>query len=202
MKTTKISPEQLDKIKEFALDLDWNRAFGGKSKGNRHLFRVVSLVKKIIEEERFFQEIDPSIIEAGAWLHDSGLAVDIQGAALCNEENVKYFLTYIGIKEEDIALILGCIESHDGRSGALSKEAQVVHDADTLEKLGPLGIVRETWKRSQMGWNTEKIVTHLPGHLEKRKNNLYTLPAKERAEKLMLPLKEFFFSLQEQLKEE
>lgn len=196
-----INQNQLEKIKEFALDLDWNRAFGGKSKGNRHLFRVVSLVKKILEEEEFLQEIDPSIIEAGAWLHDSGLAKDISGDALCNIEEVTSFLKFIEVSEKDTSLIRHCIEAHDGHNPALSIEAKIVHDADTLDKMGPLGIIRETWKRSQMGWTSEKIASHLKFHLEKRMNLLHTEIAKMMAEELHLELKGFFSVLDQQTKE-
>lgn len=196
-----INELQLEKIKEFALDLDWNRAFGGKSKGNKHLLRVVSLVKKILEEEEFLQEVDPSIIEAGAWLHDSGLAKDISGDALCNMEEVISFLGSIEVNEGDISLIRHCIEAHDGHSSALSIEAKIVHDADTLDKMGPLGIIRETWKRSQMGWTSEKIASHLKSHLERRKNNLHTEIAKMMAEELNSELKGFFSVLDQQTKE-
>ncbi|MFA6461020.1 MAG: HD domain-containing protein [Candidatus Woesearchaeota archaeon] len=196
-----INASQLERIKEFALDLDWNRAFGGKSKGNKHLFRVVSLVKKILEEEEFLQEVDPSIIEAGAWLHDSGLAKDIAGDALCNIEEVTSFLKSIDINEKDISLIRHCIEAHDGHSSALSIEAKIVHDADTLDKMGPLGIIRETWKRSQMGWTSEKIASHLKAHLERRKNLLHTEIAKMMAEELNSDLIPFFSVLERQIGE-
>ena len=42
-----ISKEQMEKIKEFAIELDWNLAFGGRSKGNRHLFRIVKIAKEL-----------------------------------------------------------------------------------------------------------------------------------------------------------
>jgi len=196
-----INELQLEKIKEFALDLDWNLAFGGKSKGNRHLFRVVCLVKKIIDEEEFLQETDSSIIEAGAWLHDSGLAKDIAGDALCNIEEVTAFLRSIGVSEGDISLIRHCIEAHDGHNSALSIEAKIVHDADTLDKMGPLGIIRETWKRSQMGWTSEKIASHLKSHLERRKALLHTEIAKMMAEELNSELVPFFLLLERQVGE-
>ena len=198
-----INSKQLNQIKEFAVDLDWNQAFGGKSKGNRHLFRAVALAKEMIKQVREKgSPVEESIVEAGTWLHDSGLVVDLQGDALCNQEQVSAFLSSIGISSEDLDKVLHCIDAHDGRNKALSLEAQIVHDADTLEKLGPLGIIRETLKRSQLGWNTEKIAAHLQEHLEKRRKNLYTDPARKMAEMLGDPLEEFFGTLNLQLKEE
>ena len=40
-----INKNQMKKISKFAIDIDWNKSFKGKSKGNRHLFRVVKNAK-------------------------------------------------------------------------------------------------------------------------------------------------------------
>ena len=195
-----IDKEQLKKIKEFAVDLDWNRAFGGKSYGNKHLFRTVLLAERIADDEiSRGNPVDKMIIKAGAWLHDSGLAKDIHGDALCNQDEVIAFLEELDISDEDTRKIIDCIRGHDGRSLALSREAKIVHDADTLEKMGPLGVVRETWKRSQMGWTSERICEHLRNHLDRRKSLLNTAFAKGLAEKLDQSLTPFFFTLGGQL---
>lgn len=197
-----ISRTQLNQIKDFSLDLDWNQAFGGKSKGNRHLFRIVNLANRIAQKMLLLDmKINLGVVEAGAWLHDSGLAKDIQGNLLCNQDEVKNFLVKSNIAKEEIQEIIHCIEAHDGNVSARTIEAMIVHDADTLEKLGPLGIIRETWKRSRMGWNTERITRHLPGHLEKRKNNLYTNVAQEIAKETNLSISNFFDILYLQLQE-
>ena len=197
-----IDNEQMEKIKLFAIDLDWNHAFGGKSKGNEHLSRVVEITKRITDElsleDNPNYNLDESVVEAGAWLHDSGLAKELMGDALCNQEKVEQFLRSIGVDEIYISKILTCISSHDGQNIAISIEAQVVHDADTLDKMGPLGVIRETWKKSQFGWTSEEIAKHLPVHLEKRKNNLYTNIAQLMAEELHSDLKIFFESLKKQ----
>lgn len=192
-----ITKTQLKKIKEFAIDLDWNKAFDGKSKGNMHLFRVIKTAKQIAKELN--ENIDKNLIEAGAWLHDSGLAKNISGGALCNQNSVIEFLQSIKINKNDIQKIIHCIESHDGKNKAITTEAKIIHDADTLDKMGPLGIIRETWKRSQMGWTTEKIAWHLQRHLKKRENNLYTETAKKMAKTLEKPLNKFFHTLKLQL---
>ena len=192
-----INVEQLEQIKEFALKIDWNLAFEGRAEGNRHLFRMVKKAKELATTH----DLDISIVEAGAWLHDSNLEKTVTGSTLENRENVMKLLEEMGISEIDQQKTVHCIEAHDGRVPATIMEAKIVHDADTLEKMGPLGIIRETWKRAQIGWNSEKIIEHLKTHLKKRENVLYTSEAKEEAKRLNLILETFFRIIEEQLKE-
>ncbi len=193
-----ITKHQLQQIQTFALDLDWNQAFQGKSKGNRHLFRIVQKAKKIARRDR---NTDITIVEAGAWLHDTNLEVTILGDTLANKKKVESFLLGLEVSREETAKIIHCIEAHDGRICAQTQEAKIVHDADTLEKMGPLGIIRETWKKSQAGWTTEQIIEHLKNHLKKRENRLYTEEAREIAQELNKILPFFFEVITEQVKE-
>ena len=94
-----------------------------------------------------------------------------------------------------------CIEAHDGRIPAKTIEAKIVHDADTLEKMGPLGIIRETWKRSQLGWPTENIIEHLKTHIKNREKRIYTKEAQAIAKQLNTTLEKFFLVIDEQLEE-
>lgn len=189
-----ISKKQLEKISEFAIDIDWNKTFKGKSKGNRHLFRVVRNAKFLCR----CLKVDASIAEAGAWLHDTGLVKGAFAPALAYQKEVVRFLRKIKICEEDIKKILHCIESHDGRTEAKTLAAKIVHDADTLDKMGPIGIIRETWKRTSDGWISDKIALHLQQHLRKRMKNLYTKGAKKIAKRLDKELKSFFNLLDKQ----
>lgn len=190
-----ISKPQMKKISKFGIDLDWNKAFKGKSKGNRHLFRVVRNVKVLCLGLR----IDASVAEAGAWLHDTGLVKGTSAPTLAYEKKVVKFLRKIKIKDDDIRRILHCIEAHDGRIRAKTLEAKIVHDADTLDKMGPLGIIREAWKKSAEGLISEQIAKHLKTHLKKRMDNLYTKKAKREAKELNQKLKSFFRILNKQV---
>src|SRR3989339_656160 len=189
-----IGKEQMEKIKEFAVELDWNLAFDGKSKGNRHLFRIVKIAKELATK----YNVNISIVEAGAWLHDTNLEKTVTGSTLENKGKLLEFFESIELSKEDQQKILHCIEAHDGRFPAETMEAKIVHDADTLEKMGPLGVIRETWKRAQIGWNTERIIKHLKIHLKKRESKLYTTEAKEQAKRLNEKLKSFFETVDQQ----
>ncbi|MCF7872501.1 hypothetical protein K9L97_05710 [Candidatus Woesearchaeota archaeon] len=191
-----INKKQIQQIKKFGVELDWNLTFGGKSKGNRHLFRAHKKALNLCDKN-----IRKDIVEAAIWLHDTNLEKTIIGSTLVNKNKIIKFLKKIKINDEDIKKIMHCIEAHDGRIKAKTKEAMIVHDADTLEKSGSLGIIRETWKKSQAGWTTEKISKHLEKHLLKRENNMYTKKAKKIAKKNNQEIKIFFEQLKEQLKE-
>ena len=192
-----INKEQMKKIKEFAIELDWNFAFCGKSNGNRHLFRIVKIARELTTK----YDVDISIVEAGAWLHDTNLEKTVTGSTLENKDKIVDLFERIEIPKGDQQKILHCIEAHDGRILAKTVEARIVCDADTLEKMGSLGIIRETWKRAQIGWNTEKIIDHLRSHLKIRESKLYTTEARERAKKLNKGLKDFFEIIDQQLEE-
>lgn len=190
-----ISKLKMKNISKFGVDTDWNKAFQGKSKGNMHLFRVVRNVKVLCLNSK----VDKSIAEAGAWLHDTGLVKGVSAPTLAYKKEVVRFLRKIKVGYDDIKKILHCIEAHDGRVKAKTLEAKIVHDADTLDKMGPLGIIRETWKRSAEGWTSERIANHLQSHLKKRMGKLYTKKAKSVAKKLNQKLKSFFQTLNKQV---
>jgi len=190
-----ITREQLRAIRLFALDIDWNRSFGGKAKGNRHLFRVVKIAKSLAAG----RVDDMSIVEASAWLHDSNLEKTIFGSTLANQNRVVRFLRSKKIADKDIQAILRCIAAHDGRNEALTIEAKIIRDADTLDKMGPLGVIRETWKRSQAGWNSERIARHLEKHLTRRRSQLHFPESRVRARTLSGSLEPFFAGLRGQL---
>ena len=187
-----ISQEQLFQIRKFALNLDWNAAFNGNSKGNRHLFRVVKKALELSKEKN----VRSDIVEASAWLHDIKLENIIIGNKSINQERLNKFFNKINISQEDKQLILRCIS--DDKS---TEESKIVKDANNLEKSGPLGIVREIWKRSQLGWHTERIVDNLTSHLQIKENELHTKEAKKQASKQNKETQDFLKIIKKQIKE-
>ena len=171
----------LNKIQKHAIHLDWDIAFAGKSKGNKHLFRVNKLAKQLLDKEGG----NEFIILAAAWLHDSDLIVSKDHHLAAKKLVCEDFLGSLGLSPIKIKKIVHCIRSHDGIIEAESKEAQIVHDADTLDKGGPLGIIRHTWKLVHLNPNItlNEILAILPKHLSERKENLHTKTAKNIADK-------------------
>jgi HD domain len=195
--SVRIGAQQMQKIQDYAVTLDWEMAFGGKSKGNRHLFRVRDIAIALSEKEGGCSDI----VEAGAWLHDCGLIEgdtdhDKKGRGIAGE-----FLATLGLDKDTCERVLHCIEVHEGFGNAMTIEAKVVHDADVLDKMGPLGVIRQTWKRANSGSTTEAIAGELEQYLDRRKERLYTETAREAGSRLSHDLGPFFVLLRKQLKD-
>jgi uncharacterized protein len=193
----------LEKISKLAVELDWYVAFGGRSAGNRHLERVAKIAGHIFElmgsdqPERF-------VVLAGAWLHDVGLIVGNLGHAATGKKISSALLRCMDVVEATREKIEHCVEAHDrgvegGGVEATTLEAKIVHDADTLDKIGPLGVLRHSWKISP-GMPPERLLVHLEVHLDQRRQNLYL----DESRKLAFPydgtLRDFFKDKKEALK--
>ncbi|MCK4948561.1 MAG: HD domain-containing protein [Thermoplasmata archaeon] len=173
-----IPAEKLERIREYALHLDWNVAFGGRSKGNRHLERTVKIAFALSKRK----DVREDIVVAGAWLHDVGLHLGNEGHCFSGARFIQPFLDELGLSQDDNERVTHCIEAHDGEVPAKTLEAKVVHDADTLDKMGPLGFVRHVWKIANITDHdpsnlADEVEKHLPTRLEK----IYIPEAKERA---------------------
>lgn len=188
-----LTPEQLKRIKDFAVHMDWDVAFDGKSKGNMHLYRVNQLSK-------YFQEMeggDRDVILASAWLHDVGLVEGNLGHCFKGAKIARNFLGEIGVEYETILKIVHCIESHDGEIDAETMEAKVVHDADTVDKMGPLGLIRHAWKMANVDhhkYTIDELMDFLPEHLQERRDNLYLNSAIAVADRYATAVHTFFKS--------
>lgn len=175
--------------------MDWDVAFDGKSKGNRHLFRITRIALMLAKKEGGSKDI----IEAAAWLHNIGLVRGDRNHDANGKRIARKFLLKLKVEHEDMNRVLHCIEAHEGNVAALSKEAKIVHDADVIDKMGPLGIIRQTWKLANSGFTTEEICKMLPPYLSRRRKKLYTEVARDAARRLDKKLVPFFRTLTSQV---
>ncbi len=137
----------LKKIKALALNIDHNIAFKGKSKGNKHLMRVVRVAEFLAQKTG----ADQFITTAGAFLHDTALPSGNDYNYLQNKKIVKRLLKTFHLNQNELDSIAECVASHEGTVKPKTLEAKIVHDADVLEKAGLLGIIRHTWKLTNSG---------------------------------------------------
>lgn len=176
------------KIKKLALKIDHNVAFGGKSRGNKHLIRVIRIAKFLARKTG----ADESIAVAGAFLHDTALPSGNDYNYLKNKKIVKDLLKHFNLSRNELNEIAECVASHEGTVKPKTLEAKVVHDADALEKAGLLGIIRHTWKMTNLKKiNHEKTGNHdvkmILSHIEWRRKRLQTHIAKKIGKYLAMP---------------
>ena len=183
----------LDQLLNEAIRVDWEVAFAGKSAGNRHLERVARLTDYLLEAAWAAGERpDPFVTRAGAAIHDVGLILGNRDHARTGAIVCEALLRFLQIEEPRRSAIVACVRSHDfGTDEAASDpappatiEAQIVHDADTLDKLGPLGAIRHTWKLSvdpERVWTAAELLDFLPGHLAERASHLHLAAARRLA---------------------
>lgn len=135
--------DKKEKIIAFAYD---NLAHDRSGHGFDHAQRVAKLSENILQEEA----ADEDVVLAAAYLHDT-----IDDKVVTNQElavrKVQNFLMEIGFSEEQTANVLDSIqhlsfskELEDGKQ-ELSPEGQIVQDADRLEALGAVGIMRTAY---------------------------------------------------------
>lgn len=184
-----IRQDILFKIKKLALKIDHNIAFSGKSKGNKHLLRVARIAKFLAQKTG----ADLFITVAGALLHDTALPSGNDYNYLQNKKIVKDLLKPFNLSRDELNRIAECAASHEGTTNPKTLEAKVVHDADVLEKVGILGIIRHTWKMTNSKKLDYKIITDqdvkkILDHIRWRSKKLQTPVARKVARYLTVPV--------------
>lgn len=116
--------------------------FNDPAHGWEHVRRVYNLAQRMASEEG----ADRLITGCAALLHDIGRLVHRKGtphALLSVEESLEILKRY-PLNQEQIEAIQHAIEAHSFSQGIEPRtlEAQVVRDADRLDGLGAIGILR------------------------------------------------------------
>ena len=116
--------------------------FDDPAHGWEHVRRVYDLALRIADEEG----ADRLITGSAALLHDIGRLIHRKGTphALLSVEESREILKHYPVGPEQVENILHAIEAHSFSQGLEPRtlEARVVRDADRLDGLGALGILR------------------------------------------------------------
>ena len=188
-----VKAELLKEIGQQAVKQFWREAFGGKTHGSQHLYRVNRIARYLWEREGG----DEFLILATAWVHDVFLAQGDDSDSKKVEAFTKGFLTkFEALSEPEIGLIAQFAGAHELGGKNLPLEARIVHDADVLDKSGMLGVIWHVWKMTHMlkgrVLNQEQDFDELRGHLEEREGNLFSKTAKRLGKVLNEPRALFF----------
>jgi len=164
-----------------------------------HQSRLYQLARELAEEQPF----DDDVLFAAAWMHDLGVFVGHrpeEPAALAAWDNVAYavkqapeILTRLGFPAGKIPAVLEVIKTHLPSTQPTSFEGVLLRDADILEQLGAIGILRTV---SKIGRDTRFV--QFADSLQTLHRNLDQLPqqlaldsARRRVEARRKILKEF-----------
>lgn len=117
-----------------------------------HQPRLYALACSLAEGKPF----DGDVVYAAAWLHDLGVFVGHRPedlAALAGWDNVAYamketprLLRQFGFPEAKIPAVVEAIRTHQPHATPTSFEATLLRDADIVEQLGAVGILRTVSK--------------------------------------------------------
>lgn len=165
-------------ISKDAVILDWKVAFNGKAYGNRHLFRFAKIVKFLVKKEGG----DLFIAQVGGWIHDVSLAWGSDYDPRLVEKRTRRFLNkYHKLTKGETDRIVECATLHEKSGKSSNIEAKIVHDADVIDKSGPLGIIRHVWKMTNLledrVLSNSNDLRKLNRHLKQRVSSLYTKTA-------------------------
>lgn len=148
-----------------------------------HQARLYRLATQIADEP-----FDDDILFAAAWLHDLGVFVGHRPedpVQLANWDHLGYalgkapeILKRIGFPVEKIEAVMDAIRTHLPTGVPVSYEGELLRDADILEQLGAVGILRTV---SKVGRDTRFL--RFDDALKVLRRNLEDLPARLRLEK-------------------
>ena len=193
--------------------------FDHSGHGVQHAVRVAGNARVILQKEK---DGDESIILTAAYLHDC-IDHKLFDDVVVQKEKVRSFLVgkhYSTPQVDEILFIMENVSFSKGRSGQLNKNGQIVCDADRLDALGALGIIRTIEYGNSRGrpfYKDEKDVekavvgdydkmdkdsslSHFYEKLLQLKDMMFTQSAKRIAEDRTLFMQEFLNEFYKEIK--
>ena len=161
--------------------IDYIRAQANPPDKFSHQQRLYRLAKQLAEGQAY----DDDVLFAAAWLHDLGVFIGHRPedpAALAAWDHIAYanckapdVLRQIGFPEGKIAAVLEVIRTHLPSSTPTSFEGTLLRDADILEQLGAIVILRTV---SKVGRDTRFV--RYADAVQVLRRNVEQLPAQLR----------------------
>jgi len=174
-----------------------------RTSGLDHMWRVRRWCEIIGREE----DADLEVLRLAAILHD--VAVPTVGRQKHFEEGARVaekLLREVNYPREKIEAVSHAIEAHSRFGGPEpeTKEAKILYDADVLDFVGAIGVVRAVARELTTGTYSGRV-EDAPAFLKKLVENIgeeiYTEKAREIRDKRMKYLKSFIATLEEELRE-
>lgn len=116
-------------IRQYVKDLTGDRLASGYG----HCYRVYHLARELDDE------YDNDILYASCFLHDIITGPDSHQKSADKAEQL---LHEVGFPPEKINSVVECIKTHWPGSNPQLKEAKMLHDANLMDSLGAIGVIR------------------------------------------------------------
>jgi uncharacterized protein len=149
---------------------------------------------------------DMEVLVAGALLHDVGVVIDRHKHYAVGRDRAAEILKEVRFPEEKIDAVLHVLEAHSRYGGAPSPrtpEAEVGQDADALEYIGAIGILRALVRGLNDGSFDGKI-EHFPEYLRsilaKVEETFHTSQAAEIARSRLKYMRSFLERIEQELR--
>lgn len=151
---------------------------------------------------------DDDVVFAAAWLHDLGVFIGHRPEdqeELARWDNVAYacahapeVLTRLGFPVEKVPLVVEAIRTHQPGADPQTLEATILRDADILEQLGSIAVLRATCKigRDTRFSTFSDVIPVLRKALETLPGRILLEPARELAKPRIAILQTFVEAVQ------
>lgn len=166
-----------------------------------HIGRVVKTAKALAEQE----QAEMAVVIPAAWLHDcvavaKNAAQRSQASRLAAEQAIR-LLEQWQYPKQHLQAIAHAIEAHSYSANipCRSLEAKIVQDADRMDALGAIGLVRALWVgqnlanpllyhndpfcKQRTANDNHSVIDHFYTKLLKLKDSFHTEAAKKEAQK-------------------
>ncbi len=171
--------------------------------GYPHVERVRRMALRIA---RNYPEVDLEVLELAALLHDIARngwrccgGVD---HALASAEVARELLTALSYPSDKVEGVVHAISTHSYSAGRRPEtlEAKILSDADKLDALGAVGVVRVFMYSAVIGRSFEESIKHFRAKILRLPNLMYTREGREEAERRVKFVEDFLKELEEELK--
>ncbi len=122
-----------------------------------HQARLYALAKKIASS--LPEDADDDVLFAAAWSHDLGVFLGhrpVDPVALSHWNSTAYTVAHAGplllecgYPEHKVAAAVECIRTHEAHGAPTTLEGTILRDADLLEQLGAVAVMRTAAKIAQ-----------------------------------------------------
>ncbi|RLG75429.1 MAG: phosphohydrolase [Thermoprotei archaeon] len=134
-----------------------------------------------------FEEVDPLVLKLAVLLHDVGRVEEEtlhKHHAVLSAEIARKLLVQYGFSQEIIEKVVDTILAHSFTLKYTPKtiEGKILSDADKLDALGAIGIMRVFMESAYRGRTLEEAINHFYEKLFKLKDLMWTEKAKKMAE--------------------